>query len=82
MCDITINVKAYCKIILHAAKYPHCSVNGVLLAKVSSKSKVVEFVDAIPLFHLAINLTPMAEIALTQVNMNKSCYVYINELMC
>lgn len=67
MSEITINAKAYCKLILHAAKYPHCAVNGVLLAKVSNKSKELEFVDAIPLFHVGLNLTPMAEIALTQV---------------
>lgn len=67
MSDITINAKAYCKLILHAAKYPHAAVNGILLAKTSNKSKELEFVDAIPLFHIALNLTPMAEIALTQV---------------
>lgn len=67
MSDIKVNAKAYCKIILHAAKYPYSAVNGVLLAKVSSKNKELEFVDAIPLFHIALNLTPMAEIALTQV---------------
>lgn len=53
--------------ILHAAKYPHCAINGVLLAKSSAKNKEIEFVDAVPLFHLALNLTPMAEVALTQV---------------
>lgn len=68
MSEITINAKAYCKVILHAAKYPHCAVNGILLAKTSNKNKELEFVDAIPLFHLALNLTPMAEIALTQVS--------------
>lgn len=68
MAEITLSVKAYCKIILHAAKYPHCSINGVLLAKpVSSKHKGLEFLDAVPLFHNSLNLTPMAEIALTQV---------------
>lgn len=67
MSDIKINAKAYCKLILHAVKYPHCAVNGVLLAKCSAKNKEIEFVDAVPLFHLALNLTPMAEVALTQV---------------
>lgn len=67
MSDVTINTKAYCKLILHAAKYPHCSVNGVLLCKTTNKNKELEFVDTIPLFHIALNLTPMAEIALTQV---------------
>ncbi|KAF5303376.1 hypothetical protein FQR65_LT08289 [Abscondita terminalis] len=67
MSDIIFSCKAYCKVILHAAKYPYCSINGVLLAK-PSKSKELEFVDAIPLFHNALNLTPMAEIALTQID--------------
>lgn len=69
MSDIKINAKAYCKLVLHAAKYPHYAVNGVLLAKCSAKNKEIEFVDAIPLFHLALNLTPMAEVALTQVSL-------------
>ncbi|KAK5642382.1 hypothetical protein RI129_008549 [Pyrocoelia pectoralis] len=68
MSEIIISCKAYCKVILHTAKYPHCSVNGVLLAKSSSKNKEIEFVDAIPLFHNALNLTPMSEIALTQID--------------
>ncbi|KAK9736219.1 Uncharacterized protein family (UPF0172) [Popillia japonica] len=68
MGDITFNAQAYCKIILHSVKYAHCSVNGVLLAKPVSKSKDIEFVDAIPLFHMSLNLTPMAEIALTEID--------------
>lgn len=68
MTNIKLSGKAYCKMILHALKYPHCTVNGVLLAKTSSLGdKEVEFVDSIPLFHICINLTPMAEIALMQV---------------
>lgn len=66
MSEITLNARAYCKIILHAAKYPYCAVNGVLLAKSSAKSKL-EYVDAVPLCHIALNLTPMAEIALNEV---------------
>lgn len=58
---------------LHAAKYPHCSVNGILLAeegksKDDKKSKGLNIVDAIPLFHQCLYLAPMAEIALTQVS--------------
>ncbi|XP_022917929.1 ER membrane protein complex subunit 8/9 homolog [Onthophagus taurus] len=67
MTELIISARAYCKIILHAAKYGHCSINGVLLAK-PTKGKDVEFVDAIPLFHVALNLTPMAEIALTEID--------------
>jgi hypothetical protein len=69
MSEITFSARAYCKIILHAAKYPHCSINGVLLSKSSTtKGKEIEFVDAVPLFHIALNLTPMAEIALMQID--------------
>jgi hypothetical protein len=82
MSEITFSARAYCKIILHAAKYPHCSINGVLLSKSSTtKGKEIEFVDAVPLFHIALNLTPMAEIALMQVN-STSKYNYNISLNC
>ncbi|CAL7946033.1 unnamed protein product [Xylocopa violacea] len=78
MADISFSSRAYCKIILHAAKYPHCAINGLLLAKQKSKSdsKNVELriEDAIPLFHICLHVSPMAEIALTMVDqyaMNK-----------
>lgn len=76
MTNTKFSGKAYCKMILHALKYPHCTVNGVLLAKTSSLGdKEVEFVDSVPLFHICINLTPMAEIALMQV------YIYFSLLL-
>jgi len=64
-----MNAKAYVKPILHAAKYPHCAVNGVLLAELTKNKdgKVVKLVDAVPLFHSSLTLAPMMEIALTQV---------------
>lgn len=68
MTSIKFTEMAYCKMILHAAKYPHCTVNGILLAKTNTNNcKEIEFVDSIPLFHVCINLTPMAEISLMQV---------------
>ena len=69
MADFAVSARAYCKILLHVARYPHCSVNGVLLAENSKQkdSKTHEIVDAIPLFHLALGLAPMLEVALTQV---------------
>lgn len=66
MSEVTISARAYCKIILHAAKYPYCAINGLLLAKSGCKNKL-EYVDAVPLFHIALNLTPMAEVALNEV---------------
>ncbi|KAL3284511.1 hypothetical protein HHI36_018669 [Cryptolaemus montrouzieri] len=67
--SIIFKSNAYCKLILHCAKYPHCAVNGVLLAKTSSqKAKELVYEDAVPLFHIDHNLTPMAEVALAQID--------------
>ncbi|XP_076177734.1 ER membrane protein complex subunit 8/9 [Ptiloglossa arizonensis] len=72
MAEISFSSRAYCKIILHAAKYPHCAINGLLLAKQKNKSdsKSVELriVDAIPLFHICLHVSPIAEIALIMVD--------------
>ena len=32
--EVEFSPRAYCKMVLHAAKYPHCAVNGLLLTKV------------------------------------------------
>lgn len=40
MTEISVSSRAYCKISLHCAKYPHCAVNGVLLAA-SDRSLIV-----------------------------------------
>ena len=58
---------AYSKIILHALKYPHTAINGILLAPEGSNSHSLKYVDAIPLFHHNLGLTPMLEVALMQV---------------
>ncbi|XP_050300734.1 ER membrane protein complex subunit 8/9 homolog [Anthonomus grandis grandis] len=69
MTEVKFSARAFCKMILHAVKYPHCAINGVLLAKShATTSKEIEFVDAVPLFHICLNLTPMAEIALMQID--------------
>ncbi|XP_013398739.1 ER membrane protein complex subunit 8-like [Lingula anatina] len=66
--DVSVSVIAYCKLVLHLSKYPHCAVNGVLLAKKPTKeNRSLHFVDVIPLFHLALELTPMLEVAMTQI---------------
>nr|CAH0105869.1 unnamed protein product [Daphnia galeata] len=59
---------AYSKIILHAFKYPHTAINGVLLANEGSNSQSVKYVDAIPLFHHNLGLAPMLEVALMQID--------------
>ena len=70
MKEVNFSPNAYCKIMMHSAKYPHCAINGILLAEDTSdeeKVKSVTYVDAVPLFHICLNVTPMAEIALSQV---------------
>jgi hypothetical protein len=56
---------SYLTILLHAAKYPSCTVCGVLLGKVSGKACTVT--AAVPLFHLSMLLAPCVETALAQV---------------
>ncbi|KAI8425964.1 hypothetical protein MSG28_004952 [Choristoneura fumiferana] len=72
MGEVSLETTAYAKIILHAAKYPHCAVNGVLLADATkirdgAKNQDLDIVDTVPLFHHSHYLSPMAEIALTQI---------------
>ena len=62
----TITKEAYCKILLHAVKYPHRSVNGILVGEQESHAHF-RVTDAIPLFHVAVGLTPMLEVALAQI---------------
>ena len=72
MADVYFSARAYCKILLHAVKYPHCAINGLLLAKpktkLEGKPAELQIVDAIPLFHICLHVSPMSEIALTMVS--------------
>ncbi|XP_011170426.1 ER membrane protein complex subunit 8/9 homolog [Solenopsis invicta] len=70
MTNVFFSTRAYCKIILHAAKYPHCAINGLLLGKQKNKDGKADLYieDAIPLFHICLHVSPMAEIALTLVD--------------
>lgn len=63
----SVSAKAYGKIIFHCAKYPHRAVNGVLIGTISKKDNSVQVQDCVPLFHAELDLTPMLEVALTQV---------------
>ena len=69
MAELVMNRNAYVKPVLHAAKYPHCSVNGLLLGERQKhkEDKLLKLVDAIPLFHASLTLTPMMEVALSVV---------------
>nr|CAG4652121.1 EOG090X0C9C [Triops cancriformis] len=64
--QVELSLLAYSKIILHAAKFPHCAVNGVLLAKKEDKESL-KYVDVVPLLHSSLTLSPMMEIGLMQV---------------
>ena len=64
---IQFNLTFYAKVLLHASKYPHKAVNGVLLSKFEKGSDVLQIVDVIPLFHQCLVLAPMLEVALSQV---------------
>lgn len=58
---VTIDNKAYSKIILHCVKHPVNDCYGVLLGKTSEEGFTVT--DAIPLFHDRI-FAPQLEVAL------------------
>jgi len=66
---VEISTRAYCKIMMHCAKYPSSSINGVLLARKNElkSGKPLKICDSIPLFHMGIGLTPMLEVALSQI---------------
>jgi len=61
--SISISSLALGKIVLHAARYSHLAVNGVLLGTAEGR----DITDAVPLFHNALSLTPMLDVALTQI---------------
>lgn len=72
--DISLDCPVLSKMLLHAARYPQSAVSGVVLAQArggggagEDSSNTISLVDAIPLFHLHLSLTPMLEIALTQI---------------
>ncbi|CAH1779826.1 unnamed protein product [Owenia fusiformis] len=70
MAEINVNAKAYCKLLLHVAKYPHTAVNGVLVAPRQREGdpKTINIVDCFPFFHTPLSLAPMLEVALSQVD--------------
>uniref|UniRef100_A0A8C5Q7N0 ER membrane protein complex subunit 8 n=1 Tax=Leptobrachium leishanense TaxID=445787 RepID=A0A8C5Q7N0_9ANUR len=71
MPSFKLTTQAYCKMMLHGSKYPHCSVNGILVAEKQKRRdghQPVLFVDCIPLFHGTIALAPVLEVALTLID--------------
>ncbi|KAJ6475054.1 hypothetical protein C8R47DRAFT_1324028 [Mycena vitilis] len=63
MSQYSVSAQAYFKIIFHAAKHPHSSVNGVLLGKEEPAGQI-RIMDAVPLLHHWTSLSPMMEIGL------------------
>ncbi|CAI5791398.1 MPN domain-containing protein [Podarcis lilfordi] len=72
MGEVEISARAYVKMCLHAARYPHAAVNGLLLAQrrqaTASQPECLCITDCIPLFHSHLSLTVMLEVALNQVD--------------
>ncbi|XP_055992054.1 ER membrane protein complex subunit 8-like [Sorex fumeus] len=74
MPTVKLTMQAYCKMVLHGAKYPHCAVNGLLVAERQKPRREQPaaphtlFVDCIPLFHGTLALAPMLEVALTLID--------------
>lgn len=60
-----LSEEAYLTVLLHAAKYPSCTVCGVLLGQSGAGRVTVD--TAVPLFHLSMLLAPCVETALSQV---------------
>lgn len=60
-----VDTPAYCKMALHAVKYPHCSVHGLLVGRVGENQEI-EVTDAFPVFHNLV-VAPPLEIALIHV---------------
>ncbi|XP_065676707.1 ER membrane protein complex subunit 8-like [Hydra vulgaris] len=67
--EISFSPRSYSKILLHATRYPHKAVNGVLLGVCDPNDNgKMRILDAIPLFHQCLGLAPMLEVALTQID--------------
>ena len=61
--SLTLSSQAYLRPLLHAARWPHATVLGLLVASADG-SDVTEIVDALPLLHHWTALSPMAEAGL------------------
>lgn len=67
MGEVEISARAYVKMCLHAARYPHAAVNGLLLAPAPRSEECLCLTDCVPLFHSHLALSVMLEVALNQV---------------
>lgn len=67
MGEVEISARAYGKMCLHASRYPHAAVNGLLLAPATRSGECLCLTDCVPLFHSHLALSVMLEVALNQV---------------
>jgi len=69
-----LTAKAHAKIGMHTRKYPHLTVNGILLGYESKDAgHTIQIVDYIPFFHGA-TLAPMFEMAMLLVLSSQSSF--------
>ncbi|XP_030043233.1 ER membrane protein complex subunit 9 [Microcaecilia unicolor] len=68
MCEVEISMQAYVKMCLHAARYPHMAVNGVLLGYGGSRTGCLYLMDCVPLSHGLLPLSLPLEVALSQID--------------
>jgi hypothetical protein len=67
MISYTISHTAFLKIALHASKYPHRAVTGLLLGR-DKGSGAVEIVDVVPLVHRWTTLSLATGVGLEMVS--------------
>ncbi|NP_001089747.1 uncharacterized protein LOC734811 isoform X1 [Xenopus laevis] len=67
MCEVELTTRAYVKMFLHTARYPHSTVCGALLGHKSQHGCVV-LSDCVPICHLYLPLSLSLEVALTQID--------------
>jgi len=68
--ELELSTRAYCKMIMHSARFPSSAINGLLLStkdSVKAGTRSIQYTDCIPLFHMGTGLAPMVEVALAQV---------------
>ncbi|KAM4706653.1 ER membrane protein complex subunit 9 [Discoglossus pictus] len=66
MCEVEFSTRVYVKMCLHAARFPHCTVSGVLLGR--RGEGCVTLSDCVPICHLYLPLSLSQEVALMQID--------------
>ncbi|XP_025018731.1 ER membrane protein complex subunit 8-like [Python bivittatus] len=75
--EAKLTTEAYCKMVLHGAKYPHCAIKGLLVAEKQPPHHRghkwelpphIFFVDCLLLFHGSLALAPMLEVVLSLID--------------